>query len=71
MNPHCLNLGTSWRKVANFTLRPLYTPERPVGTNWTTGCVGSRAGLDDMKNRQFLTLSGLEIRPLDHPVHSQ
>jgi hypothetical protein len=32
--------------------------------------VGPRACLDDMK-RKFLTLPGLELRPLGHPARSQ
>jgi hypothetical protein len=33
--------------------------------------VGPRAGLDDVENRKFLTLPGLELRPLGHPARSQ
>jgi hypothetical protein len=29
------------------------------------------AGLDNMEKRKFLTLLGLEIRPLGHPACSQ
>jgi hypothetical protein len=31
----------------------------------------SRAGLDDVEWRKFLTLPGLELRPLGRPVRSQ
>jgi uncharacterized membrane protein YagU involved in acid resistance len=33
--------------------------------------VGTRAGLDDVENRKFLTPPGLELRPLGHPARSQ
>jgi hypothetical protein len=33
--------------------------------------VGPRAGLDDMEKRKFLTLPGLELRPLGSPARSQ
>jgi hypothetical protein len=33
--------------------------------------VNHRAGLDDLEKRNVLTLSGLELRPLSRPAHSQ
>jgi hypothetical protein len=33
--------------------------------------VDSRAGLDNVEKRKFLTLLGLELQPLGHPAHSQ
>jgi hypothetical protein len=33
--------------------------------------VGPRAGLDDLEKRKFLTLPGLELRPLGRPARSQ
>jgi hypothetical protein len=49
--------------MASFTPRPLYLPEKqpPV----------ARAGVDDMQERRFLTLPGLELRPLGRPTRSQ
>jgi hypothetical protein len=39
-----------------------FTPgERGPGTHWIAGWVGSRAGLDDMEKKKFLTLPGLEL----------
>jgi hypothetical protein len=32
--------------------------------------VGPRSGLDDVEKRKFLTLPGLELRPLGHPACS-
>jgi hypothetical protein len=49
-----------------------FTPEeRAYGTHWIGGWVGPRASLDDVKKRKFLTLPGLELRPLDRPPRSQ
>jgi hypothetical protein len=46
-----------------------FTPgERAPGTHWIGGWVGPRAGLDDVEKRKFLTLPGLELRPLGRPV---
>jgi hypothetical protein len=39
--------------------------ERAPATHW----IG--AGLDNVEKRKFLALSGLELRPLDHPARSQ
>jgi hypothetical protein len=33
--------------------------------------VDPRAGLDDVEKRKFLTLPGLELRPLCRPAHCQ
>jgi hypothetical protein len=49
-----------------------FTPgERVPGTNQLGGWVGPRAGLDDVEKRKFLTLPGLEIRPLGRTFGSQ
>jgi hypothetical protein len=47
------------------TSRPgRFTPgERAPGTRWIGDWVGLRAGLDDLEERKFLTLPGLELRP--------
>jgi hypothetical protein len=44
--------------------------ERAPSIHWIEGRVGPRAGLDDVEKRIFLTLSGLELRPLGHPARS-
>jgi hypothetical protein len=45
--------------------------ENTPGTYWIGEWVGTRAGLDYMEKRKFLTLSGLELRPLGRPARSQ
>jgi hypothetical protein len=44
--------------------------ERAHTTYWTGGWVDPRAGLDNVEKRKFLTLPGLELRPLRRPAHS-
>jgi hypothetical protein len=49
-----------------------FTPwERAPGTHWIGGLLDPRAGLDDVENRKFMTLPGLELRHLGHPARSQ
>jgi hypothetical protein len=40
-------------------------------THWIGSCVSPRARLDDAEKRKFLTLTGLELRPLGHSTRSQ
>jgi hypothetical protein len=49
----------------------LHPRERAPGTHWIGGWVGPRVGLDDVKNRKFLTLPGLEFRPIGRPARNQ
>jgi hypothetical protein len=61
-------VGGEWSgsRPGRFTLR-----ERAPCTHWIRGCVGRRAGLDDVEKRKILTLPGLELLPLVRPAHSQ
>jgi hypothetical protein len=65
IDPHFLDL------VFSFTPWPLYPQERASGTHYIGGWVDPRAGLDDMEKRKFLTLPGLELRPLGYPARTQ
>jgi hypothetical protein len=47
------------------------TPEKGLGTYWIGGWVDPRAGLDDIEDWQFFTLTRLEHRPLCRPGRSQ
>jgi hypothetical protein len=71
IDPCFLDLGTSWTEWS--ASRPgRFTPGESVPvTKWIGGWVGRRAGLDDVEERKFLTLPGLELRPLGLPVRSQ
>jgi hypothetical protein len=44
--------------------------ERALGTHCIGGWVDVGAGLDDLEKRKFLTLLGLELRPLGRPARS-
>jgi hypothetical protein len=71
IDPHFLDLGTSWRWVISFTPRTLYPRERAPGIHCIGGWVDPRAGLNYMENWKFLTLLRLELRPLCRPARSQ
>jgi hypothetical protein len=45
--------------------------ERAPGTHCIGGWLGLRAGLNAVEKRKFLTLPGLELRPLGRPARSQ
>jgi hypothetical protein len=45
--------------------------EGAPGTHVIGGWVGHTASLDDVEKRKFLTLPGLELRPLGRPARSQ
>jgi hypothetical protein len=47
IDPHFLDLGTSWRWVVNLTPLPLYPGERAPGTHWIGGWMDLRADLDN------------------------
>jgi hypothetical protein len=58
--------GWSASRPGRFTPR-----ERTSITRWRGGQVGPTASLDDVEKRKFLTLQGLELRPLGRPARSQ
>jgi hypothetical protein len=71
IDPRFLHLGivgSEWSVSCScrFALR-----ERIPGTHWIGGWVGHRDGVDDMEKLKFLTLLGLEDRPLGRSVRSQ
>jgi hypothetical protein len=51
--------------------RLLYPGERATGTHRKGGWMGPTAGLDDVERTKFLTLPGLEFRPLGRPARRQ
>jgi hypothetical protein len=72
IDPYFFDLSTNWRWVVSFTPRLLYPLRKePPGTHWIGGWVDSRANLNDVEKRKFLTLLGLELWPLSHRAHSQ
>jgi hypothetical protein len=71
VDPHILDFGISSRWVVSFMPRPLYPRENRSLYHWIRGGVGPRTGLDDVKNREFLPLPGLELRLLCRSARSQ
>jgi hypothetical protein len=71
IDPHFLDLGTSWRWTVSFTPRPLYPRGKSPGAHWIGSWVNPRACVDDLEKRKFLTLSRLKLRPLGRPARSQ
>jgi hypothetical protein len=70
--PHFLDVGSIWRWVVSFTPRPsCQKGEWSPSILWIGGWVGPRSGLDDVEQRIFLTLPGLEIRPPGRKARSQ
>jgi hypothetical protein len=47
------------------------TQGRHLVTHWIGGWVNPSAGLHSNEKREFLTLPGLELRPLRRPARSQ
>jgi hypothetical protein len=61
IDPCILDIGTDYRWVASFKPRPLYSREKePPGNLLIGGWVGPRTGLDDVKRRKILPLTGQE-----------
>jgi hypothetical protein len=71
MDPHFLDLDTSWRWVVSFTPCRFTPGVKASGTHYIGGWVDPRACLDEVEKRYFLTLPGLELRPLGRAARSQ
>jgi hypothetical protein len=49
-----------------------FTPgERAPGTHWIEGWLDPRTGLEEVEKKKFLTLPGLELRPLGRLSRNQ
>jgi hypothetical protein len=71
IDPHFLDLGTSWKQWSASRPCRFTSGERAPGTHWIGGWMGPRAGLDDVEKRKLLILPGIELRPLGRPARSQ
>jgi len=60
--PRIPNLGTRWRWMVSFTLRPLYPRERATGTLWIKGGVSATERTWRRKEKS-LPLIRIECRP--------
>jgi hypothetical protein len=60
--------GSKWSgsRSGHFT-----SGERNPCTHWIGGWLDPIAGLDDVEKRKFLSIPGLELRPLGRPARSQ
>jgi len=63
-SPHILNLGFRWKKVLNFTSRPLNSQGKPRITHWIGGKVDPRNSLDVLEETLLL---GTEPK-ITHPT---
>jgi hypothetical protein len=61
-------VGSEWSASRPGRFSP---GERAPGPQWIGGWMGPRAGVDDVDKRKFLTIPGLELRPLVRPTCSQ
>jgi hypothetical protein len=52
------DFGTGWKWVVSFTSLPLYSQRNSPRTHWIEGWMGSRAGLDVLKERKTLPPAG-------------
>jgi hypothetical protein len=59
--PFIIKLGTRWRKVVNFTPRPLH-PREKTDTHLIGGWVGPRALLDVSRREKSLEHTGIRTR---------
>ena len=46
--------------VQNYASDAISLGKEPPGTRWTASCVGLRAGLDGLENKNIFLLSGSE-----------
>jgi hypothetical protein len=60
--------GGEWSASRSGSFIPGESPRYPLEIG---GLVDPRAGLDDLEERKFLTLPGLELRPLSRLARSQ
>jgi hypothetical protein len=56
--------------ASRYAPAALYSGERAPGIHSIGGWVDPRAGLDDIENRKFFSLPGLELRLLGRPART-
>jgi hypothetical protein len=63
IDPHFLDLSTSWRRVVSFTPLLIYPwgKTTPPLTHFIGGWVDPRRGLGNIEKLKLLTLLGLEL----------
>jgi hypothetical protein len=71
IDPHFLQLSTSFRWVVSFMPLHFIFGERAPITHWIRGWGGPRVSLDDTEKWKFLTLLDSNSSPLSHSAFSQ
>jgi hypothetical protein len=71
MDPYFLDLGTSWKRVISFTLRPSYPLGKSLRYPLDRRLCEPQIRSGRLEKRKFLTLPGLELLPLSRPARSQ
>jgi hypothetical protein len=59
IDPHFIDLGTSWRWVVNFTPRPLYLRGKPVASRYTDYAIPAHNNMVDVQTSKV----GEELEP--------
>jgi hypothetical protein len=70
IEPHFLDLGTSWRRVVSFTTRPLNPMEKSPRYPLDRRLGGPQSRSGQCGEEKIFTLSGLELRPLSRPART-
>jgi hypothetical protein len=71
LDPHFLTSALvrgEWSASRHFRFT---SGERDPGNLWIGGRVDPNSGLNNVEKRKFLTLTGLELRPLGRPARGQ
>jgi hypothetical protein len=71
IDPHFLDLGLAGGQWSASRPGPFIPGERAPGNHWIGGWVDPRAGVDGVEKTKFLTLPGLDLRPLSLLARSQ
>jgi hypothetical protein len=63
IDPHFLDLGTSWRWVVSFTPLPHYSQGTASSTHWVGGWLGPRVGLNTAQKKESCS-AGRAVQPM-------
>jgi hypothetical protein len=61
MDPHFLDLSTSWRRVVSYTNQPLYPQGKSPVYPLNRGLGGPQSWFGGCRKEEVLTQSGLEL----------
>jgi hypothetical protein len=60
VDPHLLNVGTTWNRLVIFAPQWLYPPRKNPFTYWIGISAGSRSGYNHA-DKYFLLLQGIDV----------